>query len=88
MPCQVILAPPATHLAVLQEMVGNNHVCLSAQNCFYESAGAYTGEISPSMIKSLGVDYVIIGHSERRQLFHETNEIIKKKIDAALAAGL
>ncbi len=58
------------------------------QNCFYQNEGAYTGEVSPKQLKALGVDYVIIGHSERRQLFGETNEIIHQKIKGALANNL
>lgn len=61
---------------------------LGAQNCFYEQKGAYTGEVSPAMLKELGCDYVILGHSERKQYFGETDEIINKKIKAALKAGL
>lgn len=61
---------------------------LCAQNCFWEEKGPYTGEISPKMIKDLGVDYVIIGHSERRNYFNETDEIINKKLKSALNAGL
>jgi triosephosphate isomerase len=61
---------------------------LCAQNCFWEEKGPYTGEISPKMIKDLGVEYVIIGHSERRNYFDETDEIINKKLKSALNAGL
>jgi triosephosphate isomerase len=59
-----------------------------AQNCFWEEKGPYTGEISPKMLKDVGVDYVIIGHSERRNYFNETDEIINKKLKSALNAGL
>ncbi len=59
-----------------------------AENCYYAEKGAYTGETSAKMVKSAGAKYVIIGHSERRQIFGETNEMVSKKIDAALAAGL
>jgi triosephosphate isomerase len=61
---------------------------LCAQNCFWEEKGPYTGEISPKMIKDLGVEYVIIGHSERRAYFNETDEIINKKLKTALNVGL
>ncbi len=61
---------------------------LCAQNCFWEEKGAYTGEISPKMIKDLGVEHVIIGHSERREHFNETDEMINKKLKSALKAGL
>ncbi len=61
---------------------------VGAQNCFYENKGAFTGEISPTQLKSTGVDYVIIAHSERRHFFQENNEIIRKKVQAALGADL
>jgi len=63
-------------------------VKLCAQNCFWEERGPYTGEISPKMIKDAGAEYVIIGHSERRNVFNETDEMINKKLKAALSAGL
>jgi triosephosphate isomerase len=74
----VILCPPFTYL-----QKGNNYV-LGAQNCFYKNEGAYTGEISPRMIKDLGCKYVIIGHSERREIFKEDNECINLKIKTCL----
>lgn len=86
--CEVVVAPPFTHLQMVKELIKDTKIHLSAQNCHHEKSGAFTGEISPVMLKSMGVDYVIIGHSERRQLFHETNEVIKLKVDAALDAGL
>jgi triosephosphate isomerase len=61
---------------------------IAAQNCFYKNSGAYTGEISPEMLADLGIDYVILGHSERREYFHETNEELAQKTDAALENGL
>ncbi len=66
----------------------NGVVETGAENCYYAEKGAFTGEISANMVKSAGASYVIIGHSERRQIFGETNEMISKKISAALAAGL
>jgi len=74
----VILCPPFTYL-----QKGNNYV-LGAQNCFYKNEGAYTGEISPKMLKDLGCKYVIIGHSERREIFKEDNECINLKIKICL----
>jgi len=65
-----------------------SRIKLGAQNCYHEQKGAYTGEVSPLMIKDMGCDYVIIGHSERKRYFGETNEAINKKIKAALKAGL
>jgi triosephosphate isomerase len=77
----IICAP----FAYLSELKSDN---LCAQNCCWESSGAYTGEISPNMLKDLGITYVIIGHSERRIHFQETDEMINKKLKAALVAGL
>ena len=88
-PVEVVLSPPFIHLTnVARLLEGNEHVFLSAQNCNDHSSGAYTGEVSVDMIKSTGADYVIIGHSERREYFNETNEMLKTKVDLALAAGL
>ncbi|MDD2909298.1 MAG: triose-phosphate isomerase [Candidatus Pacebacteria bacterium] len=74
----IILCPPFTYL-----QKGNNYI-LGAQNCFYKNEGAYTGEISPKMLKDLGCKYVIIGHSERREIFKEDNECINLKIKICL----
>ena len=82
----VIIAPPYTHLSKVKEMITN--VRLSAQNCASESSGAYTGEISPSMLISVGAEYVILGHSERRSFYGEDNELLNKKVKLALAEGL
>ena len=86
--CTVVFAPPFTHLANANRLITHPGVALGAQNCYHERAGAFTGEVSTSMLKSVGVQYVIVGHSERRQLFHENNEIIRRKLDAILEAGL
>src|SRR5687768_11164991 len=86
--CKAVIAPPFTHLYRVKEMSKDSKLHLAAQNCYYENSGAFTGEISPNMLKSMGVEYVIVGHSERRHLFHETNEIVKLKVEAILAAGL
>ena len=85
---EVILAVPFTHLAVLAEIIKGSDLKLSAQNCHHELSGAYTGEISALMIASLGVDYVILGHSERRTYSNENNDLVRKKIDAALSQNL
>lgn len=82
----LIIAPPFTHLSKVKEMI--DHVKLSAQNCASESSGAYTGEVSPSMLVSLGVTYVILGHSERRSYYNEDNALLNKKVKLALAEGL
>ncbi len=88
---EVVVAPVFTSLAVVRKAMddcGCGKVKLAAQNCYYESQGAYTGEVSTEMVKDAGVDYVIIGHSERRQYFGETDEMINKKAKAILANGL
>ncbi len=84
----VMIAPPFTALALVADAVRGTRVSLGAQNLFWENEGAYTGEISSSMLLSAGCSYVIIGHSERRQHFGETDETVNKKIKAALKNGL
>ncbi len=82
----VVLAPPFIHLYKLQPLIfGMPMLELAGQNCSNMPGGAYTGEISAAMLKSVGCDYVILGHSERRQYFNETNDWLAKKIDIALA---
>lgn len=77
---KVIIAPPFIHLySAAQLMNGNKKIFLAAQNCFYEEKGAYTGEISAAMLASIGVQYVILGHSERRKFFNEDDTVISKK---------
>jgi len=80
---KVILAPPALYLANM-ELIESEFFELSAQNCSEHDYGAFTGEISPAMLHSMRIPYCIIGHSERRQYFHETDELIAKKVDACL----
>jgi triosephosphate isomerase len=82
----VIIAPPFTHLAEIKKILTD--VKLAAQNCSSEPSGAFTGEISAGMLKSSGVEYVIIGHSERRTYFKEANATLAKKVDQALSNGL
>ena len=79
---EIIICPPFVYISLLKGLT------LGAQNCFYEEKGAFTGEISATMLKDLGAEYVIIGHSERRKYFQETDEIINQKIKKALDAGL
>jgi len=86
--CDVIVCPPFTSLSEVHALIGDTQVKLGAQNMFYEESGAYTGEISPLMLKSVGCDYVILGHSERRNIFGEGDEMINKKIKKALESGL
>ena len=85
---EVAVAPPFTALyAVSQELKGSS-IHLAAQNLFYEEKGAFTGEVSPLMLKEIGCQYVIIGHSERRQFFGETDETVNRRIKAALGQDL
>lgn len=84
----VMIAPPFTALSHVYEAIKESSVMLGAQNLFWEKEGAYTGEISPGMIVSSGCRYVIIGHSERRQYFGETDQTVNKKIRSALNNGL
>lgn len=84
-----IIAPPFTHLAaVANQLKSSSGFAVAAQNCHHESGGAFTGEVSSSMISSCGAKYVIIGHSERRHYFGETNELLAKKINTALKEKL
>lgn len=85
---KVIVCPPFTSLAVAQRILEGTQVGLGAQNMHAEDEGAFTGEISAKMLKSVGCRYVIVGHSERREYFAETNDLISKKARKALASGL
>ncbi len=87
---EVVVCPPFVYIPILnpKPYALNPKIALGAQNVFYEEKGAFTGEISCAMLKDLGVEYVIIGHSERRKYFGETDEIINKKIKKALQAQL
>ncbi len=85
----LILNPPFIHLnSVASQVKDSEKVKLGAQNCNDNASGAFTGEISVDMLKSVGCEYVIIGHSERREYYDETNELLAKKVDIALEAGL
>lgn len=83
---EVVICPPFLCISNLKSQISN--IKLGAQDCFWEEKGAFTGEVSPPMLKNLGCQYVIIGHSERRRYFKETDEIINKKIKAALKVNL
>ncbi len=85
---EVAVAPPFTALYAVSEELKKSFIRLAAQNLFYEEKGAFTGEISPLMLKDVGCQYVIIGHSERRQFFGETDETVNRRIKAALGQGL
>lgn len=79
----IVIAPPFTSLYPASSLLKGSNVHLAAQNIFYEDKGAYTGEVAPAMLSDVGCDYVIIGHSERRQYFKESDEILNKKVKAA-----
>lgn len=85
---EVVICPPFVYLPELRTKNKELRVKLGAQDCFWERKGAFTGEISPKMLKDLGVSYVIIGHSERRKYLEETDEMINKKLKAVLGTGL
>lgn len=84
----VLVAPPFTALYVVSEILKDTQIQLGAQNMHWEDKGAFTGEISPEMLKEIGVEYVIIGHSERRKYFGESDDIVNKKIKKAIEKGL
>jgi len=81
---KVIIIPPFTHLSNILNETNNSFVSVGAQNCAVYEKGAYTGEVSAEMLKSIGIEYVLIGHSERRAYFNETNETLKQKLEIAL----
>ena len=84
---QVVLCPPFIHLPVMYSATqGSQQVSLGAQNCNEHAAGAYTGEIAANMLASIGVTYVILGHSERREYYGESNELLAKKINGGFGS--
>ncbi len=86
--CDIVIAPPFTCLAAAAEAARGSNLALAAQNMHWEKKGAYTGEVAPAMVKDAGCQYVILGHSERRQYFYETDDAVSRKVAAALEAGL
>ena len=86
--CGVIICTPFIHLASVAEIVKDSAIELGAENCADKVSGAFTGEVSAEMVKSTGAQWVILGHSERREYYHETPEILKEKVQLALANGL
>lgn len=85
---ELVVFPPAYNLPAALEMTGKNAIRIGAQNCHFANEGAYTGELSPAALKKMGVHFVLIGHSERREHFFESDELIGKKVRAALDVGL
>ena len=85
---EIVVAPPFTAVHAVAEAARNSTVGVAAQDVYWEREGAFTGEISAPMLKEAGAEYVIIGHSERRRLFHETDETVNRKLVAALGARL
>lgn len=84
----ILICVPFTSLYSIKEVVKDSNVKIGAQNMYFEDKGAFTGEISPLMLKDIGVDYVLIGHSERRQYFGEDNELLNKKIKSAISHNI
>ena len=85
---EIVVCPPFTSLSDVREVILESNIKLGAQDCYWEKEGAFTGEVSCAMLRSAGCEYVIVGHSERRQYFGETNETVNKKEKAALKEGL
>lgn len=86
--CEMVLAPVSVYLSKLVELTGSTPIQVAAQNCGAAKSGAFTGEISPSMLKDLGVRWVILGHSERRHVFKEDDALVNARLKAALEEGL
>jgi triosephosphate isomerase len=86
--CDVVICPPFTSLYEAKKIIDGSNIKLGAQNMFYEDSGAFTGEISAPMLKSVGCEYVILGHSERRTIFGEKDEMINKKVRKAISQNL
>jgi triosephosphate isomerase len=86
--CDIVVAPPFTAILAAVESAKSTKISIAGQNVYWEKEGAFTGEVSPTMLREAGCRYVIIGHSERRQIFGETDEMVAKKTKAALASDL
>jgi triosephosphate isomerase len=86
--CDIVFCAPYVTIAAAMEAAKGSNIKIGAENVHFEAKGAYTGEVSAEMVKSTGAEYVILGHSERREYYNETPEILKEKVDLALANGL
>src|SRR4051812_11069735 len=84
----IVVGPPFTAVHAVAQALRDSNIAVAAQDVYWEREGAFTGEVSPQMIQEAGADYVIIGHSERRRLFGETDQTVNRKTHAALTAGL
>jgi triosephosphate isomerase len=84
----ILICPPFTSLYPVSQIIKGSKIKLGAQNVYFENEGAYTGEISPLMLKDIGVEYVICGHSERRNIFKETDEMINRKVKKVIETGM
>src|SRR5881275_3337033 len=85
---EIVVAPPFTAVHAVAEAARNSNIGVAAQDLYWEREGAFTGEVSAAMIKEAGAEYVIVGHSERRRLFGDTDRMVNRKIVAAIGAGL
>jgi triosephosphate isomerase len=85
---EIAVAPPFSALQPVSKALDDSNIGLAAQNCHWETSGAFTGEVSAPMLKEVGCQYVIVGHSERRQLFGETDETVNKRLQAVVKAGM
>lgn len=85
---EIVVSPVFTALSRVSDAIAGSNICLAAQDCYWEEEGAFTGEVAPKLLKDAGCSHVIIGHSERRQYFGETDLTVNKKTRAAIAAGL
>ncbi len=85
---EIVVAPPYTALGSVADAIKGSNIFLAAQNVFWEESGAFTGEVSPLMLKDIGCQYAIVGHSERRQYFSENNETVNRRLKAALKTSL
>ena len=85
---QLAVAAPFTALAPVKKTLRGTRIGVAAQNCHWQESGAFTGEVSPTMLRDVGCDMVILGHSERRHIFHETDAVVAQKVEAALRNGL
>jgi triosephosphate isomerase len=85
---EIVVVPPFTAIHAVAKAVEDSNILVGAQNCHWDASGALTGEVSAQMVKEAGATYVVLGHSERRQLFGETDETVNKRVRAALAVGL